>query len=274
VNFLPWIKSYPFASLESYKLAIPHNRRPSEEVEQSASLLHLDYGKTLDGRTMAQDPFYSLHELLLSFAYSEVQFLNVIESKINEDMAKEFTPDHNISPANMIYLQVLLDKHTESLQRNIDAIKSRDELGWPQPLDQRSKSITAAHAQILLQDYKGLLKRAESLSHTCKRRLQILMSRAGIVESNKAIEQAKIVTKLTRLAFIFIPFRFVSSFFGMNLTPIIQPPGLSIWIFFAVSAPVVVLLYIFVTCDVKRTQDFLQWRKSNIEKKNLYTQST
>jgi Mg2+ and Co2+ transporter CorA len=233
-------------------LSIAHDRRLEKEVEQSASLLHLDYGKTLEKQIMAYDPFYAIHELLMSFAYSEAQFLNVIESKINEDIAKEFSADHNISPANMIFFQGLLDNHAETLRKNVATIKYCQESGWPKPSDEKLAKKTAAQAQALLQDYKGLLKRAETLSNTCKTRLQILMSRAGIVESNKAIEQAKVVTKLTRLAFVFIPLSFVSSFFGMNLTPFIEPPGLSLWLFFAVSAPVVVLLLVSMNFNLEQ----------------------
>lgn len=266
-TFLPWIQSHAFAALDAASLAIAQDRRPKKEVEQSASLLHLDYGKTLEKQIMSHDPFYALHELLQSFAYSEAQFLNVIESKINEDIAKEFTPDHNISPANMIYFQGLLDRHAEKLWRNITTIKARDGSAWPRASDERMSKKTAAHARSLLQDYEGLLKRTETLSNTCKARLQILMSRAGIVESNKAIEQAKVVTKLTRLAFIFIPLSFVSSFFGMNLTPLIDPPGFGLWLFFAVSAPVVALLLLSMYCDFENlTEYFHSWgsqRKTN-----------
>jgi hypothetical protein len=115
-------------------------------MEQSASLLHLDYGKTLDKQALVKDPFYALHELLVSFAYSEVQFSNVIKSKINEDIAKEFTQDHNISPANMIYFQGLLDKHVETLRRNVMTIKCRDKSGWPRPSDSRMAKKTATQA--------------------------------------------------------------------------------------------------------------------------------
>jgi uncharacterized protein YdeI (BOF family) len=87
-----------------------------EDVEQSASL------KILDEQTMAHDSFYAIHELLISFAYSETQFLNAIESKINEDIAKKFSADQNISPANMIYFQGRLDNHAEMLERNVATI--------------------------------------------------------------------------------------------------------------------------------------------------------
>ncbi|KAF1947044.1 hypothetical protein EJ02DRAFT_508222 [Clathrospora elynae] len=254
-TFLPWIQSHPFASLHAASMSITPERRPTKALEQSASLLHLDYGKTLDPQTMLHDPFYALNELFMSCANSEVQFLNTIEAKINTDMALEFMPDHSISPANMIYFQGLLDSHAETLRRTILAITSRDASGWPRPATDMSKkrSSSTAAAQTLSQDYESLLRRTETLSNLCKGRLQILLSRAGIVEANKAIEQAKVVTKLTRLAFVFIPLSFVSSFFGMNLTPFVQDPAYGLWLFFAVSAPLVAVL--FMSMSWSRAQE-------------------
>ncbi|KAH7348147.1 hypothetical protein BKA66DRAFT_382139, partial [Pyrenochaeta sp. MPI-SDFR-AT-0127] len=240
-TFLPWIRSSPFASLHAGSMSISHERRPVEVMEQSASLIHLDYGRTLDSNIMAQDPFYALHDVFMSCAYSEVQFLNTVESKISEDMAREFMPDHSITPANMIYFKGLLDKHAESLRQTIQALSPND-LGWPRPLDQTLRERNSALAQTLIQDYEALLRRTETLSNLCKGRLHILLSRAGIVESNKAIEQAKVITKLTRLAFVFIPLSFVSSFFGMNLKPFVERPAHNLWLFFAVSVPLVAIL--------------------------------
>ena len=45
---------------------------------------------------------------------------------------------------------------------------------------------------------------------------QSLMSAMSIVESKKAIQEAEGVSKLTQLAFFFIPLSLVSSAFGMN----------------------------------------------------------
>jgi hypothetical protein len=65
------------------------------------------------------------------------------------------------------------------------------------------------------------LKTAEKKLEAMMRRLegtyQILMSSITILESEKAIEQAEVVTRLTNLAFFFIPLSFVSSVFGMNV---------------------------------------------------------
>jgi len=47
---------------------------------------------------------------------------------------------------------------------------------------------------------------------------QSLMSAMSIVESHKAIQQAEGVSKLTQLAFFFIPLSLVATVFGMNVT--------------------------------------------------------
>jgi hypothetical protein len=208
--FLPWIREHSFTSAQA---SILRTNQLVTQTEPGVSHPHLDYGRTLDKQAMAQDPFYALHELLTTASYSEMQFLNVLESRIMEEEVK-LGPCDKISPANMIYFEELLDKHADTLRRNISMIKTRDE--WPQPSDPKIAKHTAAEAQALLRNYEHLLERTGRLSHKCKRRQQILMNTASIAEANKAVEQAKAVTKLTRLAFFFIPLSFVSSFFGMN----------------------------------------------------------
>lgn len=231
-------------------------------MEQSASLLHLDYGKTLDGQLMSEDPFYALHEIFTICATSEMQFLNVLESKITIDATRELGPDLNVSPANMMYFQNLLERHADMLQGSITSIKCQDASWWPRPNDSilRQKSSTATKS--LLQDYEALVKRTRILSDRCKSRLNILMNRAGIVESNKAIEQTKEVTKLTRLAFVFTPLSFTATFFGMNLGPFAAPPKYGLWLFFAVSAPLVSFLLILMTWSISG----LFWRIVRPEK--------
>lgn len=46
---------------------------------------------------------------------------------------------------------------------------------------------------------------------------QGLMSTMSMVESQKAIAQAEVISKLTSLAFFFIPLTFVTGIFGMNI---------------------------------------------------------
>ena len=60
------------------------------------------------------------------------------------------------------------------------------------------------------------LKHETTLAH-CESTFTALMATMSIIESEKAINEAEEVTKLTHLAFIFIPLTYVASIFGMNL---------------------------------------------------------
>lgn len=71
---------------------------------------------------------------------------------------------------------------------------------------------------------KSLRSRFSYVRHHLEQTLNALMGTMSILESGKAIEQAEIginqakqVTKLTQLAFFFVPLTFVCGIFGMNL---------------------------------------------------------
>ncbi|KAF2205661.1 hypothetical protein GQ43DRAFT_427866 [Delitschia confertaspora ATCC 74209] len=267
-TFLPWIQTIPFAALHAKSLAVTQGRRPVGEMEQSASLIHLDYGKALDKQLMAEDPFYALHEIFSLCAVSEVQFLNVLETKIAADAALELGHDMNVSPANMMYFQSLLDSHADMLRGNIESIKYQEEALWPQPQDSVLRKKSSAARRSLLQDYEALLTRTLILSDRCKSRLTILMNRAGIVEANKSIQQTQEVTKLTRLAFVFTPLSFVATFFGMNLGPFTEiTNAYGLWLYFAVSAPLVALLLVSMTWSMSEL--FLKLARAEKGKKKF-----
>ncbi|KAH8587714.1 cora-like Mg2+ transporter protein-domain-containing protein [Bisporella sp. PMI_857] len=73
---------------------------------------------------------------------------------------------------------------------------------------------------------------------------QVLMSTMSIIESQKAIAQAETVSKLTYLAFFFIPPTFVTGIFGMNIVEFVGK--LKVWIWVTVSLGVSTLAYIFL----------------------------
>ncbi|KAK0511441.1 hypothetical protein JMJ35_006014 [Cladonia borealis] len=73
---------------------------------------------------------------------------------------------------------------------------------------------------------------------------QAVMSTMSIVESQKAIALAETVSKLTSLAFFFIPLSFIASLFGMNLVEFDQK--LKLWMWITVSASVTILTYGFL----------------------------
>jgi Mg2+ and Co2+ transporter CorA len=69
----------------------------------------------------------------------------------------------------------------------------------------------------VIRDYKHVLRYAEAVLQDCSQGISLAAHRASIKESEKAIAEARDVTKLTRLATLFIPLTCVRSVFGMNV---------------------------------------------------------
>jgi hypothetical protein len=70
---------------------------------------------------------------------------------------------------------------------------------------------------------------------------------AQLTEARKSTETAISVARLTKLAFIFIPLNFVTSFYGMNMKQF-GSGNVSLWIFFATAlAPIIGTLLPFVS---------------------------
>ena len=67
-------------------------------------------------------------------------------------------------------------------------------------------------------DFDDLTKEISSLTTRAQSTFQDIMANMSIVESQKAIAQAETISKLTNLAFFFIPLRLTASIFGMNIT--------------------------------------------------------
>jgi uncharacterized membrane protein YfcA len=68
-----------------------------------------------------------------------------------------------------------------------------------------------------------------------------LMANMQIIESRRAIEEAESVTKLTELAFFFIPLTFTASVFGMQVKE--SDPRVHLSVFFALALPLTVFSY-------------------------------
>ncbi|KAH1982797.1 hypothetical protein KXW88_003989 [Aspergillus fumigatus] len=205
--------------------------KPSERMVQSACLLHLDYGLDLDKALAAGNSFYALHEILVFAAFSENQFLNMLETKLLNELDPTFlVHQKNPTLSNLLYHQRILDRHIQRIKDNLAAFKGNGSLGWPRSaLEPGKQRIVDDVAETLIGDYEYLLSRSLTLSGQCSRGMQVVMNNAMIKESRDAMSQAEGVVKLTRLAFIFVPLTFTASFFGMNFAQFGQG-HLSLWI--------------------------------------------
>jgi Mg2+ and Co2+ transporter CorA len=252
--FLPTIQIRPWAALRSHHPGheVSKDKRPPAKFAQSAALLHLVYGRTLDRELMGSDAFYAFHELFVFCASSHAQLLALIEDNISaEDVGSEASPETlGLAQSNYMYMQEFLEGLVSRLQANVETIKVRGGPSWPRSDTTAAADMAKTAAETLRKDYEWLLRRAEVLSERCKSKIGHLTTLAMLAESKKAMEQAEKVTQLTRLAFIFVPLSCTSSMFGMNLTPLVDA-HYSLWLWGAVSFPIVGVALLLMSWDIR-----------------------
>lgn len=229
---------------------------------QTASLLHLDYARRLETEAGRSGPVLVLLDVLRLSASSEVQLLNLIETKVSMELSPAQSQAQNEpTVSNLLYHKRVLRRHIQRLLENKNFIEYQASVC---PVD-RSQSTLMSHSKsklnAVLRDFDHLLEKAKDLTSECDRGMSIMMNKASIKEAQRAIVQAERVTKLTKLAFVFVPLSFTCSFCGMNFSQFSSGSNLDIWVWFAVSGPVLVLSIIFMTWDISRAiRKLLRWR--------------
>ncbi|KAM5481581.1 hypothetical protein McanCB56680_004117 [Microsporum canis] len=216
--------------------------KPSEGIMQSACLLHLDYGLDLDKTLAAGSSFYALHEILMFTAFSENQFLNMLETKLQKELDPAFLIRQSTPTlSNLLYNQRILDRHIQRIKDNLNTFRGKESLACSRAtFEPEKQQIIDDMTKKLIHDFEYLLSRSLTLSEQCSRGMQVVMNNTMIKESRDAMNQAEGVVKLTRLAFIFVPLSFTASFFGMNFAQFGQG-DLNIWIWFVVSTPIFII---------------------------------
>lgn len=234
---------------------------------QSATLLAEDYGKLLDQETMMMDPFYAVNDLFRFSAFSEVQFLNLMEAKVKQEIGHSSLSKEKPTLSNLLYYQELVDAHLSYLCATAEVIKHQGGLRWPHVSEQnrRQHEKGKAATESLLKDFKYLMQRAESLLSRCAKGMNVIMNDVNLAESKRAISQARGVAKLTLIAFFYIPLSFTTSFFGMNFAEL-GNGTLSLWIWFAASIPIFIISVSFLLFDFRKLVTFgkkvAQWFRS------------
>ncbi|KAF2232580.1 hypothetical protein EV356DRAFT_534509 [Viridothelium virens] len=254
-RFLPVVQHWFNVSLKSpSSLKWPPRRDEmgNGKIPQSASLLHLDYGRFLDRGIAAIDPFYALQDLFNFAAASENQFLNMIGSKLQQELdLNVLIQPRSPTLSNLLCTQRNLDRRVQRIQENLDFIRAWSRREWFRgSLDSTQQSKADKSADKVARDFEYLLGRAKALHEQCTKGMQIVMNNANVKEAREAMSQAEVVAKLTRLAFIFVPMSFTSSFFGMNFVQF-GTGRLGLWVWFVVTVPVLTLALVFMHYDIQ-----------------------
>lgn len=259
----------------------------SAEVRQSTTILPLQYDSLIAlvdlARRAPHDPLSMCIPLFAHAAFSEVQFLNLMESKIQiqiNTIAEGVSPD---ALGTFQYFSNILNRHAQQLKDSTRALcklaerssQGLNEVKAESPMPKSnippslgmgtrrqasetetvrnhgsSSSDSAFTIKGLLEDYEELHVRCIDLSKMCTRGITLAMNKATIEESRKAIEQSGRLKKLTLLATLFIPLSFSSSLFGMNID-LLGQSKVKFWWFLVLCVPITLFAYIFYLWDFR-----------------------
>lgn len=257
----------------------------SSEIPMTTAVLPLQYETILGlvdlARRAPQHPLSMCIPLFTHAAFSEVQFLNLMEDKIQAQIC---SMDEGISTdalGTFQYFATVLNRHAQQLRDSIRAlnklaergipgsnvaradsrlppspaagIAQRQQISDPDPdlarsLGSSSSSGGAFTEKGLFEDFELLHVRCVDLSKMCDRGITLAMGKASIEESTKAIEQSRQLKKLTILATVFIPLTFSSSLFGMNVD-LLDQGSVRFWWFIILCVPITIFAYLFYLWD-------------------------
>lgn len=134
-------------------------------------------------------------------------------------------------------LELSIIRLHESLCPNPDVGKILDSRALGHNSSHLSKSIST-DVQL-----EALLKRIKQLREEVDRSSSSLTSNMSLLDSKRSIQEAQSVTKLTELAFLFIPATFGASIFGMQVD--VFENRAPLWVFFMLIIILTTLAYTF-----------------------------
>jgi hypothetical protein len=243
-----------------------HSVIGGNRLPQSVALLPLFYGRSMNAQRMSEDPLYALHELLLFWATSETQFLNVVSSALQsmvdvslEESSSKMTDTQN----TLVFYKDILSRHTNSIAGVLQCIESRDLSDWPRSLAAKPQ-LTAEKLEC---DVRYVFERSKELEEKCVSSMSVLTNRAMIQESKSAIEQNKRFYRLTILASVFVPLSFCSSLFGMQFVDF-RSTSTGIWTYIAVTVPIFVFSVMIFNWNTEKIRGIVPkgyaWKKPSL----------
>ncbi|GJP96439.1 fungal Zn(2)-Cys(6) binuclear cluster domain family protein [Aspergillus niger] len=304
---LPILQYHPKMAFRTTSNRLDPDANVTAEVQQSTTILPLQYDSLIAlvdlARRAPQDPLSMCIPLFAHAAFSEVQFLNLMESRIQKQVNSIVEGLSTDALGTLQYFSNILNRHAQQLKdstRALFKLTERSSQGLdgtrvekqiaknagPLGLDigscrqisgtemvknvRSSSSDGTFTSEGLLEDYEQLYARCMELSDLCTQGISLAMNKATIDESRRAIEQSERVKKLTLLATLFIPLSFSSSLLGMNID-LLGQNSVQSWWFLVLCIPITLFAYIFYLWDSQALRRCLVrfWKRWCRAKRNV-----
>lgn len=265
---LPTMQYRPKCSLKSPALNKSESEQAGYRSTQSLAIFPEGYGRGLDWSAAGHNRFHVLEDMFRLAAFSQKQLLNLMERKVKTETNRFSGRKESPTLNNLLYFRTVLEDQVHAAE---DMIKMT-ELSSRVPHLSRRPSVTAAsakqkaateHAVAELHSlFRELHVQAQHLHNRCTQEMAVISNESMLLESQRAMKQARLVTKLTIVAFVYLPFSFTAGFFGMNFKEL-GNGTISLWIFFAASLPLMLITLGFFVLDVETVREVVRsWQAS------------
>ena len=252
----PIMKYKDMLALKAHRMSETYHNRgslePALSAQQSASTIHMNYGRSLRPEIVVCDSLYALKEIYEFVSQAELQFLQLCDMKLYDFQESQYLHNRDCLP-DLKNLKQLLYRHLHENKQALASIEKVYQSQWPRSENPEMSARVEAATQALHKDFMTLVEMSDNLYKHCTEAIGVLMNELVIMESKGARLQALRLGKLTFLAFIFVPLSFTTSFFGMNFKELgADGRALSIWVWFLLSVPLLTLAIFLFVYDLSR----------------------
>ncbi|KAF1847936.1 uncharacterized protein K460DRAFT_403252 [Cucurbitaria berberidis CBS 394.84] len=186
------------------------------------------------GKETAHDPFRALFRVIHDDTHSLVDIIRISQQRIREG-----TMDEDLMQKRVTFWRGLLHRLNFSLAEVDQRLRAfvhftYDSETHPFTFDQRTELPSEKLAKETKQTLRSCIDLLDRSSNS-------LLAEMQIVDSRRSIAEAESVSKLTELAFVFIPLSFVASLFSMQIHEL--DGGVSLYVFVMVAIGFVLVAY-------------------------------
>lgn len=246
---------------------VEHSKPPTNEGAHVASLIPFYFGMSISPATGHPDILTLLYEIFRLVAGTECQFLNQLREIVQDQPLDGASQDQmELSLSTLGYLRALLEDHKQRLDRSLAFLKTRSlarSLTHASGTVDMSTQIQSDQATdelgLIISDFQDLRDRTDQLASFCKENVDQINSGAILRESRKAIQLADNQSRLTVLAYLFLPLSLITSAFGMNVEQL-GSGNKGVWLPFVVLVPVALISWALFYPD-KVHRFLLKWTR-------------
>ena len=164
---------------------------------------------------LSQHTQYSVRDSILRFMIRD-HSLVMYEVRELLDFIDEYMSNDQFLRASIQHWRDLFGRWRRNTANDLDYIAYVLRILRHEP-SHREDTVTTAMRPPPLAEFERLSMDVNMLKDRAGSTFQAIMATMGIVESQKAIVQAETISKLTNLAFFFIPLTLCSTVLGMNI---------------------------------------------------------